>query len=61
MAVEQAADPALPPIGVEHPGGDAKRRPMTHVAPMAAVELGHPLALLVLVEPDDSPLHSRGA
>lgn len=41
----------------QHPRPQLERRLVTHVPAMPAGELGHPEALLVLVEADDCPLH----
>ena len=56
-AVERRPDPLVPALGVEHPGLGEERRPVAHVPLVAAVELGDPLALLVLTEAEDRPLH----
>jgi hypothetical protein len=55
--VERRADSLLTPLRLEHPRLGEERRPVADVLPMAAGELGDPLALVVLVEADDRPLH----
>jgi len=56
-AVERRADSSLAPARLEHPRLGEERRPVAHMLLMAADELGDPLALVVLVEADDRPLH----
>jgi hypothetical protein len=55
--VERRADSLLALLWLEHPRLGEERRPVAHVLLMAAGELGDPLALFVLVEADDRPLH----
>ena len=57
-AIEGFAESIPPAFGIENPGSQLERRPVAHVAPMAAVELRHPIAQLVLVVPDDRALHA---
>ena len=56
-ALERRADPLLTALRVEHPWLREERRAVPHVPPVAATELGDPLALAVLVEADDRSLH----
>jgi hypothetical protein len=56
-ALERRAEVFSPTRGLEDPGSFEERRPVPHVLPMAAGELGDPLALRVLVEADDCALH----
>src|SRR5262245_14807678 len=55
--VERRADSIFAPLRLQHPRLGEERRSMAHVLPMAAGELGDPLALFILVEADDRPLH----
>jgi hypothetical protein len=48
---------SLPALGLEHPRPGEERRPVAHVLPVAAGELGDPLALRVELEADDRALH----
>ena len=57
-ALEQRADPSFSALGVDDPFTHLERRVVAHVALMAAVELGDPVAVVVLVEADDRALHS---
>jgi hypothetical protein len=57
-AVDRRADPLAAALRLEHPRLREERRPVPHVALVAAPELGDPLALVVVVEADDRPLHT---
>ena len=56
-APERCPDPSAPALVLEHPGLGEERGPVAHMPFVAAGELGDPLAVLVLVEADDRPLH----
>jgi len=56
--LERRADPLPAALLFEHPRLREERRPVPYVPLVAAGELGDPLALLVLVEADDRPLHT---
>lgn len=44
-------------LGLQNPRSQLEGRPVSHVPLMAAGELGHPVAMLVLVVADDRTLH----
>ena len=56
-ALEGRAQPALPPLGGDHPLSLLPGRSVTDVLPMAALEQRHPVPHLVLFEPDDGAPH----
>jgi hypothetical protein len=56
-AVEGRSEPFAPTRVLEDPGLREERRSVAHVLPMAAVELGDPIAVGVEVEARDRPLH----
>ena len=56
-ALEGRTQALLPSPGLEHPGPGVERRLVAHVLPVAAGELGDPLALCVQMEADDRALH----
>ena len=60
-AVERRPDPFAARFGVEHPRLGEERRVVTHVPLVAAGKRRDPLALGVLVEADDRPLHRRSS
>jgi hypothetical protein len=60
-AVERRPDPLAAALGLEHPPLREERRPVAHMPLVAAGELRDPLALVVLVEADDRPLHRRSS
>ena len=53
MAVEFGSDPGTPPVGRLHPWPILEGWTVTDVAPMAAVERGHPLPGCIGLERDD--------
>lgn len=53
------ADPTRPALGRRDPLADLPGRIVSHVLAVPATELGHPVALDVLMESDDIPLHLR--
>lgn len=56
-ALERRPEPFPPALRVGDPFAYLERRVVAHVASMAAVELGDPVAAVVLVVPDDGALH----
>jgi len=56
-AVERAADPAFPALGVEHPGPFEEGRLVTYVLAVAALEQRDPVTDIVLGELHDGALH----
>ncbi len=44
----------------EDPGPDCPRRVVPHVAGVAALEVGYPVAAFVLVKTNDAPFHADG-
>jgi hypothetical protein len=56
-AFEERAEPITAAFFFENPRARLERRPVAHVPPVSALELGHPVAVLVLVVADDRPLH----
>jgi hypothetical protein len=60
-ALEPRPDSLVAALRVEHPHLRKERRPVAHVLAVTASELGDPLALIVLVEADDRPLHGRSS
>ncbi len=50
FAIELGAEPALPAFRRRHPRTLLPRRMMAHVLRVSALKLGHPVAVLVLVE-----------
>jgi hypothetical protein len=58
-AVERRTERGFTPLRGRDPGSVHPRRVVTHVLLMAALELGHPVALLILVVSRDSPVHER--
>lgn len=57
-AVEGRVESFPTALRVQHPCSQLEGRPVSHVPLMAAGELGHPVAMLVLVVADDGALHS---
>lgn len=57
-AIEGLTESSAPALGVENPRPKLKRGPVADVALVAAVELGDPVALLVLVVADDRTFHT---
>src|SRR4029078_83814 len=43
------------PVGGQHPGTQLPWRLVAHVLPVTAFELGHPVAVLVLMKAGDAP------
>jgi hypothetical protein len=63
-AVESLPNPALAPFGRRHPSPLDPRRVMPDVLAMAALQVGHPVSLCILVQGNDGTLQiatSRGA
>jgi hypothetical protein len=58
FAVQVCAEMLLPSNLADHPGAIEKGRLMSHVLPMAAGQLSHPISVFVLVIPDDRLLHT---
>ena len=58
-AVQQLAEAPLPPLGRGGPGAAAPGRPMADVLVVSAGELGHPIAVGILVKADDRSLRHR--
>jgi hypothetical protein len=56
-ALEGRSEPFAPARVLEDPGLREERRSVAHVLPVAAVELGDPVAVGVEVEARDRPLH----
>src|SRR6516225_6761233 len=56
-ALERRAQPALPPLGGDHPLSLLPGRAVTDVLPMAALEQRHPVPDLVLLEAHDAAPH----
>jgi hypothetical protein len=57
LAVETAADVALPALLAHYPGPIDPRRAMTHVLVVAALELRHPMSLFVSMKSQNLSLH----
>ena len=57
-AAERGAEALSPALGLEHPRPRVERRLVAHVLPMAAIELGDPIALRVELEADDLAFHA---
>ncbi len=57
--MKDRADVRLPALWRHHPGAAAQRWIMSHVLGVAALEVGNPVVMLVLVKGDDPPLDSR--
>ena len=58
-ALDVRADASAAFVVVQHPRSETKRRVVTDVLAVAAGQLSHPRARLVLAEGDDRPVHSR--
>ena len=56
-ALEQRSEALVPSLGVDDPGSKLERRLVAHVPLVAALELGDPVADVILVETDDRSLH----
>jgi hypothetical protein len=56
-ALERRPDPLVPTLGLEDPRLGEERRPVANMPFVATGELGDPVALCVLVEASDRPLH----
>jgi hypothetical protein len=56
-ALEHRLEPASPTLLARHPATNLPGRIMTHVLAMAALQLGHPVPLLVLMEAGYASLH----
>ncbi len=57
-AVELRSDPSRPLGLIQDPWALLKGRAMADVLVVKARQLGDPVAVLVLMEPDDGPLHA---
>jgi hypothetical protein len=56
-ALERGPEPLSAAFGLEDPGSDLERGPVTGMTPVAAGEFDDPLARLVEVVADDLTLH----
>jgi hypothetical protein len=56
-ALEGRTQALLPSLGLQDPRPGVERRLVAHVLPVAASELGDPLALRVQMKADDRALH----
>jgi hypothetical protein len=56
-ALERGPDSLVSALGLENPRLGEERRPVAHVPLVAARELRDPVALCILVEAHDRPLH----
>ena len=57
LAVQCATKMLLPPVLSENPRPAHKRRLMAHVLAMSAGQIGHPVAVFVLMKTDDGLMH----
>ena len=57
--LERRADPFLPPLRREDPGALPPRGAVAHMLAVAALEQGHPVPSLVLLESGDGALHAH--
>lgn len=58
LAVEHLAEHPVPTLQRDHPRAIDPRWFMAHMLIMAALKLGHPVPLVVLMKADDGLLHA---
>ena len=58
LTIERLSKVPTPPFFGHYPGATHKRRLMAYVLPMPAREIGDPVAVFVLMKPDDRRLHA---
>ena len=54
---EVGPDPGPPPLDRHHPRPDLPRRIVSHVLLVTALELGHPVIRIILMEAGDAAVH----
>jgi hypothetical protein len=58
LAVQVCTKVLHAPFCCQHPGTIRERRLMTHMLPMAASQVSHPIAMLILMKTNNRLLHN---